>query len=96
MEITREKLQSTIRSMTEDELAVLMALLQIKIHDLGPNAVQPVPPDCMSKAGCKRLIKAIRIKNAGTYETRAECERVISHIRNVWIPQLKSHDQQAG
>ena len=96
MEITREKLQSTIRSMTEDELAVLMALLQIKIHDLEPNAVQPVPPDGMSKAGCKRLIKAIRTKNAGIDETRAECERVISHIRNVWIPQIKSHDQQAG
>lgn len=96
MESTRERLQSAIRSMTEDELAVLMALLQIKIHDLGPNAVQPVPPDGMSKAGCKRLIKAIRIKNAGIYETRAECERVISHIRSVWIPQIKSHDQQTG
>lgn len=96
MESTRERLQSAIRSMTEDELAVLMALLQIKIHDLGPNAVQPVPPDGMSKAGCKRLIKAIRIKNAGIYETRAECERVISRIRSVWIPQIKSHDQQTG
>lgn len=95
MEITREKLQSIIRSMTEDEIAVLMAILQIKIHDLGPNAVRPVPPDGMSKAGCKRLIKAIRIKNAGICETRAECERVISHIRNVWVPQIKSHDQQA-
>ncbi len=96
MEITREKLQSTIRSMTEDELAVLMAILQIKIHDLGSNAVRPVPPDGMSKAGCKRLIKSIRTKTAGICETRAECDQVISHIRNVWIPQIKSHDQQAG
>lgn len=96
MEITREKLQSTIRRMTEDELAVLMALLQIKNHDFGPNAVRPVPPDGMSKAGCKRLIKAIRTKNAGICETRADCDQVISHIRSVWIPQIKSHDQQAG
>ena len=96
MKNAREKLQSTIRSMTEDELAVLMVLLQIKIHDLGPNAVRPVPPDGMSKAGCKRLIKAIRIKNAGICETRAECERVVSHIRSVWIPQIKSHDQKTG
>lgn len=103
MNNTREKLRATIRSMTKDELAVLMALLQIRIHELGPSAAQAaqlVPPEGMSKAGCKRLIKAIRVKNAGTFgETRMDCERVIDHIRNVWIPQImqvKSNDTKAG
>ena len=93
MENTREKLLAAVHGMTADELAVLMALLQIRIHELGPNAaqaVQPVPPDGMSKAGCKRLIKAIRTKNAGIFdETRMDCERIVSHIRNVWIPQIR-------
>ena len=88
MENAREKLIAAIHGMTKNELIVLAALLQIKIHDLWPDAVQPIPPDGMSKAGCKRLIKAIRTKNAGIYETRTECEQVISHIRNVWIPQI--------
>ena len=103
MENAREKLIDAIHSMTEDQLAVLMALLQIRIHELGASAaqaVQLVPPDGMSKAGCKRLIKTIRAKNAGIFgETRMDCERVVSHIRNVWIPhimQTKTNDAKAG
>ena len=103
MENAREKLIDAIHSMTYDELAVFTALLQIRICELEPNAaqaVQLVPPDGMSKAGCKRLVKAIRTKNAGIFdETRMDCERVVSHIRNVWIPQImqrKTDDTKAG
>lgn len=103
MENAREKLIYAIHSMTNDELAVFTALLQIRIHELGPSAAQAVelvPPGGMSKADCKRLIKTIRAKNAGIFdETRMDCERVVSHIRNVWIPQImqvKSNDTKAG
>lgn len=93
MKNVREKLQDAILSMTKDELAVLAALLQIRCHDLGFDEIQPLPPDGMSKADCKRLIKAIRAKNAGVFgETRMDRERVISHVRSVWLPQLVCHD----
>lgn len=93
MKNVREKLQDAILSMTKDELAVLAALLQIRCHDLGADDVQPIPPDGMSKADCKRLIKAIRAKNAVVFDdARASRERVISHIRSVWMPQLVRHD----
>lgn len=92
MEKPREKLIDAVHSMTYNELAVFTALLQIRICELGPNAaqaVQLVPPDGISKAGCKRLIKAIRTKNTGIFdEAHMDCERVVSHIRNVWIPQI--------
>ena len=93
MKNVREKLQDAILSMTKDELAVLIALLQVKVHDLGPYTGQLTPPDGMSKADCKRLVKAIRAKNAGVFgETRMDRERDISHIRSVWLPQLIRHD----
>lgn len=93
MKNVREKLQDTILSMTKDELFVFTALLQIRCHDLGADEVQPIPPDGMSKADCKRLIKAIRAKNAGVFgETRMDRERVISHIRSVWMSHLVCHD----
>ena len=93
MKNTREKLKDAILSMTKDELAVLIALLQVKVHNLGSYTGQLTPPDGMSKADCKRLIKAIRAKNAGVFgETRMDRERVISHIRSVWLPQLVCHD----
>ena len=93
MKNVREKLQDAILSMTRDELAVFAALLQIRCHDLGADEIQPIPPDGMSKADCKRLVKAIRAKDAGVFgETRMNRERVISHIRSVWLPQLGCHD----
>lgn len=93
MKNTREKLKDAILSMTKDELAVLIALLQVKVHNLGSYTGQLTPPAGMSKADCKRLVKAIRAKNAGVFgETRMDRERVISHIRSVWLPQLVRHD----
>ena len=93
MKNVREKLQDAILSMTKDELFVFTALLQIRCHDLGFDEIQPLPPADMSKADCKRLIKAIRAKDAGVFgETRMNRERVISHIRSVWLPQLIRHD----
>lgn len=51
----------------------------------------------MTKADCKRLIKSIRTKQPyADARTQQYSLRVISHIRNVWVPQIKSHDQQAG
>ena len=93
MKNTREKLKDAILSMTKDELAVLIALLQVMVHNLGSYTGQLTPPAGMSKADCKRLVKAIRAKNAGVFgETRMDRERVISHIRSVWLPQLVRHD----
>ena len=57
MENAREKLIDAIHGMTKDELAVFTALLQIRIHELGPSAaqaVQLVPPDGMSKASARK------------------------------------------
>ena len=84
----KDNLYSQILSLNENEVRIFLALMQDKLLEESAAVPDITPPEGMTKADCKRLIKSIRTKQYSL--------RVISHIRNVWVPQIKSHDQQAG
>ena len=84
----KDNLYSQILSLNENEVRIFLALMQDKLLEESEG---------MTKADCKRLIKSIRTKQPyADARTQQYSLRVISHIRNVWVPQIKSHDQQAG
>lgn len=93
----KDNLYSQILSLNENEVRILLALMQDKLLEESAAVPDITPPEGMTKADCKRLIKSIRTKQPyADARTQQYSLRVISHIRNVWVPQIKSHDQQAS
>ena len=93
----KDNLYSQILSLNENEVRIFLALMQDKLLEESAAVPDITPPEGMTKADCKRLIKSIRTKQPyADARTQQYSLRVISHIRNVWVPQIKSHDQQAG
>mgnify|MGYP006933255935 FL=1 len=92
----KDNLYSQILSLNENEVRIFLALMQDKLLEESAAVPDITPPEGMTKADCKRLIKSIRTKQPyADARTQQYSLRVISHIRNVWVPQIKSHDQQA-
>ena len=83
--------------LSEDEVHAVLAIAQsLRVEETG-DVIYGTAPDGMTKANCKRLIKAMREKQSGApVSVQQTGQRAITHIRSVWIPQIKSHDQQAG
>lgn len=95
----RDKARRLILSLNEDETYIAIALLQSLHIKSGSDGVEyRAVPDKLTKADCKRLIKAMRVKQACITDAQTQefSRRAINHIRNVWMPQIKSHDQKAG
>ena len=93
----KDNLYSQILSLNENEVRIFLALMQDKLLEESTAVPDITPPEGMTKTDCKRLIKSIRTKQPyAAARTQQYSLRVISHIRNVWVPQIKSHDQQAG
>lgn len=93
----KDNLYSQILSLNENEVRIFLALMQDKLLEESTAVPDITPPEGMKKTDCKRLIKSIRTKQPyADARTQQYSLRVISHIRNVWVPQIKSHDQQAG
>ena len=102
----KDNLYSQILSLNENEVRIFLALMQDKLLEESAAVPDITPPEGMTKADCKRLIKSIRTKqpyaDARTQQSGSPAsvqqtgQRAITHIRSVWIPQIKSHDQQAG
>lgn len=93
----KDELRKQILSLNENEVRIFLALMQSELLEKSAAVPGIAPPDGMTKADCKRLIKSIRTKQPyANVRVQQYSQRVISHIRNVWIPQFKSHDQKAG
>ena len=90
----KDNLYSQILSLNENEVRIFLALMQDKLLEESAAVPDITEPEGMTKADCKRLIKSIQ--PYADARTQRYSLRVISHIRNVWVPQIKSHDQQAG
>ena len=92
----KDNLYSQILSLNENEVRIFLALMQDKLLEESAAVPDITPPEGMTKADCKRLIKSIRTKQPyADARTQQYSLRVISHIRNVWVPQIKNYDQQA-
>ena len=93
----KDNLYSQILSLNENEVRIFLALMQDKLLEESAAVPDITPPEGMTKADCKRLIKSIRTKQPyAPASVQQTGQRAITHIRSVWIPQIKSHDQQAG
>lgn len=93
----KNDLRRQVLSLNKDETYVVLAIVQsLRVKETG-DAICGTVPDGMTKADCKRLIKTMREKQSGAPASMQQTgQRAITHIRNVWIPQIKSHDQKAG
>ena len=93
----KDNLYSQILSLNENEVRIFLALMQDKLLEESAAVTDTTPPSGMTKADCKRLIRSIRAKQPyPDAHVQQYSQRAIDHIRSVWIPQFKSHDQQAG
>lgn len=86
----RNEVRRQILSLSGDELLVATAiLLSLRMKGTGNVDKYGTVPEWLTKAHCKRLIKAMRSKctteSASVRET-GEC--AVDYIRNVWIPQI--------
>lgn len=93
----KDKLYRLILSCSGDELLVAIAITQSQCIGKSSDVRCRTAPDGLTKADCKRLIKMVRAKQSCTdVQVQQTGQCVINHIRNVWIPQIKSHDQKTG
>lgn len=93
----KEHLYKQILSLNKNEVHIFLALMQDALTEEYGTVTDTAPPSGMTKADCKRLIKSIRAKQPyADARIQQYSLRVISHIRNVWIPQIKSHNQKTG
>ena len=93
-------LRRLVLSLSEDEVHAVLAIVQSsRVEETGDVTCGTVP-DGLTKADCKRLIKTMREKqSAAPASVQQTGQRAITHIRNVWIPQImqvKSNDTKAG
>ena len=97
----RNEVRRQILSLSEDELLVATAiLLSLRMKGIGNVDKYGTVPEGLTKAHCKRLIKAMRSKcTTESASVRKTGECAVDYIRNVWIPQImqvKSNDTKAG
>ena len=93
----KDNLRRLVLSLSEDEVHAVLAIVQSSRVEETGDVTCGTAPDGLTKADCKRLIKTMREKqSAAPASVQQTGQRAITHIRNVWIPQIKSHDQQAG
>lgn len=97
----RNEVRRQILSLSGDELLVATAiLLSLRMKGTGNVDKYGTVPEGLTKAHCKRLIKAMRSKcTTESASVRETGERAVDYIRNVWIPQImqvKSNDTKAG
>ena len=92
----KDQVRRQILSLDKDEVLIVTAVLQSLRIEKSSAVKYRCVPDAVTKADCKRLIKTMRAKQSGAPSSVQQTgQRAITHIRNVWIPQIKSHDQQA-
>ena len=58
----KDNLYSQILSLNENEARIFLALMQDKLLEESAAVPDITPPEGMTKADCKRLIKSIRTK----------------------------------
>ena len=58
----KDNLYSQILSLNENEVRIFLALMQDKLLEESTAVPDITPPEGMTKADCKRLIKSIRTK----------------------------------
>ena len=90
----RDKARRLILSLNEDETCIVIAFLQsLHIKSSSDGAKYRAVPGGVTKADCKRLIKAMRVKQACIPDAQVQefSRRAIDHIRNVWMPQINNH-----
>ena len=93
----KDQVRRQILSLDKDDVLIVTAILQSLRIEKSSDVKYRSVPDAVTKADCKRLIKTMREKQSGAPASVQQTgQRAITHIRNVWIPQIKSHDQQAG
>lgn len=93
----KEHLYKQILSLNKNEVHIFLALMQDALTGEYGTVTDTTPPSGMTKADCKRLIRSIRAKQPyPDAHVQQYSQRAIDHIRSVWIPQFKNHDQQTG
>lgn len=89
----RDELYRLILSCSGDELLVALAIMQSQCIEKSSDARYRTAPCGVTKARCKNLIKMIRTKQScADVQVQQTGQRVIDHIRNVWIPQIKTEN----
>ena len=93
----KDNLRRLVLSLSEEEVHAVLAIVQSSMVEETGDVTCGTVPNGLTKADCKRLIKTMREKQSGAPASVQQTgQRAITHIRSVWIPQIKSHDQQAG
>lgn len=89
----KDELYRLILSCSGDELLVAFAIMQSQCIEKSSDARYRTAPCGATKARCKNLIKMIRAKQScADVQVQQTGQRVIDHIRNVWIPQAKTEN----